>query len=170
MPALSQLKHFLILPLISALLLGGCGQNSEARRAAPNFSLEALSGDRVVLSHLKGKVVLVDFWATWCPPCRQSIPELVGLQKKYRDRGLVILGISMDDPQTTSLRSLQAFHDKFGINYQVLRGDYKVALDFLGGGEISIPTMFVVNREGQIVDKHVGFRPGVLEGSLKKYL
>ncbi|MBW1722017.1 MAG: TlpA family protein disulfide reductase [Deltaproteobacteria bacterium] len=155
---------------LGLLFTPACRSGSEGGRAAPDFSLEDLSGELVSLSDFRGKVVLVDFWATWCPPCRQSIPELVQLQKKYREKGLVVLGISLDDPQMISSKSLQAFGEAFGINYNILRGNQKVVLDFFGKAETAIPTMFVINREGFIVDKHVGFRPGSLEESLKRHL
>lgn len=163
-------KTFLMAVLSVFFMVSGCEKQGEAFRIAPNFSLKNLSGDRVSLDHLKGKIILVDFWATWCPPCRKSIPELVDLQKKYQERGLVVLGISMDHAEKTSDNSLIAFKKKYRINYSILRGDLRVALDFFGGEEMPIPTMFIINREGNIVAKHVGYRPGVLEESLKELM
>ncbi len=153
-----------------SFVVSGCEKEGEAFRVAPNFSLKNLSGEGVSLDHLKGKVVLVDFWATWCPPCRKSIPELVELQKKYRNKGLVVLGISMDHLEKTSNHALMAFKERYQINYRILRANSKVALAFFEGGDMPIPTMFVINREGNIVAKHVGYRPGVLEESLKEII
>lgn len=163
-------RVFFMAALSVFFVVSGCEKQGEAFRLAPDFSLKNLSGDPVSLSRLKGKIVLVDFWATWCPPCRKSIPELVDLQKKYRDKGLIILGISMDHPEKTSDNSLMAFKERYRINYNILRGDGRVAMDYFRGDEMPIPTMFVINREGNIVAKHVGYRPGALEKSLKELL
>ena len=163
-------KTFLMAVLSVVFMVSGCEKQGEAFRIAPNFSLKNLSGDKVSLARLKGKIVLVDFWATWCPPCRKSIPELIDLQKKYQDKGLVILGISMDRTEKISDNRLMAFKEKYRINYSILRGDGRVALDFFGGEKMPIPTLFVINREGNIVAKHVGYQPGVLEKALKELL
>ena len=162
------LRVFFIVAALSVFfLVSGCEKEREAFHVAPNFLLKNLSGESVSLDHLKGKIVLVDFWATWCPPCRKSIPELIELQKKYQEEGLVVLGISMDHPEKTSDHSLMAFKERYHINYRILRANSQVALDFFGSGDMPIPTMFVINREGNIVARHVGYRPGVLEESLK---
>ena len=151
-------------------LLCACGSEDDTSVKAPDFTLKDLSGRAVSLEDYRGKVVLVDFWATWCPPCRSSIPELVRLQESYAGQGLVILGISLDDPGRADNASLRAFKDKYRMNYPVLRGDLRVARDYFGDGEMGIPTMFVVNREGRIVDRHVGFNPGAVKKSLQKVL
>ncbi|UCF56343.1 MAG: TlpA family protein disulfide reductase, partial [Deltaproteobacteria bacterium] len=83
---------------------------------------------------------------------------------------VVILGISMDDPQTFSDKYLLEFKEKFKINYTILRADKKVAMDYFGTGNMAIPTLFVINKEGKIVDKHMGYLPGAVEESLKKLL
>jgi thiol-disulfide isomerase/thioredoxin len=146
----------------------GCGKKENSADMAPGFSLEDLSGNPVSLEASKGSVVLLDFWATWCPPCLMSIPELVGLQQKYGEKGLVILGISLDDPEQISNGDLLDFKQLLQINYTILRADWKVMEDYLGSENASIPTLFVIDRKGRIVDKHVGFRPGMVEESLKE--
>jgi len=151
-------------------LTGACSEADGTSVKAPDFTLEDLSGKSVSLEDYRGKVVLVDFWATWCPPCRLSIPELVRLQESYAGQGLVILGISLDDPGQADNAFLQAFKEKFRMNYPVLRGNQRVARDYFGEERMGIPTMFVVNREGRIVDRHVGFKPGVLEKAVQKIL
>ena len=156
--------------IIVIFLFYGCSKESDGGYTAPAFTLADLSDQRVSLKDYRGKIILLDFWATWCAPCRQSIPELVDLQKRYRNEGVVILGISMDDPQQFNNRYLMAFKEKFRINYTVLRANGQVAIDYFGGSNMAIPTMFVVNREGKIVDKFVGFMPGRVEKSLKKLL
>ena len=156
------------LALLLMLLLYGCGDGNGMK--APNFSLHDLQGRETSLEEHRGRVVLLDFWATWCPPCRGSIPELVSLQKKYNDKGLVVLGISLDDPRTTTDHYLRAFNQKFRINYAVLRFDRGIIKDYFKEETPSIPTMFIIDREGEIRDRIVGFRPGTIEASLTKIL
>ncbi|MFC1868435.1 TlpA family protein disulfide reductase [Thermodesulfobacteriota bacterium] len=162
------LKISLLTCLIMFLLFFGCNSNAGSRQAAPDFSLDDLSGKRVSLKQYEGYTVLLDFWATWCPPCRRSIPELVALQKKYRNKGLIVLGISLDNPRKVNNEHLTAFVKKFNINYPILRANQKIINDYFGNTNISIPTLFIVNQEGRIVDKQVGFSPGAVENSLKK--
>lgn len=161
------------LPVLLAILLLGvsaCNHTENSFRPAPHFTLKDLEGRRVSLNEFDGKIVLLDFWATWCPPCRQSIPELIKLQDRYGDEGLVIVGVSLDDPARASDRALQDFIEKNRMNYPVLRGEEAVVRDYFGNEKIGIPTMFVINREGEIVDRHVGFVPGAVEESLAKVL
>ena len=99
-----------------------------------------------------------------------SIPEMVKLQEKFGEKGLVILGISMDDPQMVTDEQLRVFKEKVGINYSVLRVNRQVLQDYFGNEQISIPTMFVIDRDGKIRDKLVGFRPGALEKSVSEIL
>jgi cytochrome c biogenesis protein CcmG/thiol:disulfide interchange protein DsbE len=158
--------------VVFALLLPfyGCAPKQSSGPQAPDFSLEDLSGKAVSLKQHRGQFVLIDFWATWCPPCRMSIPELVDLHKKYRERGLVVLGISLDDPRKMDNNALAAFTREYKMEYDILRGDEKVVRDYSGKEGMAIPTMVFVNREGQIVEKLVGFAPGRVETSIKKLL
>lgn len=162
------------LPLLLALMLGAaaCNHSTEANfpRVAPSFTLKDLGGRDVSLHEFGGKVVLLDFWATWCPPCRKSIPELVSLQDRYEDQGLVVIGVSLDDPAKTSDRQLQGFVEKNRMNYPILRGGERVVRDYFGDERLGIPTMFIINRDGEIVDRHVGFVPGALEEALRGIL
>ena len=144
----------------------GCGGQIEAGLTAPDFMLSDLSGQMISLRQHRGSVVLLDFWATWCRPCRMSIPELVKLQEKHKKRGLVILGVSLDDPGQATDKYLRAFKGKAGINYTILRYNKKLIQDYFGHETPAIPTMFVIDREGKIREKHVGFRPGAIEKSL----
>ncbi|GAB1443109.1 hypothetical protein MASR2M39_19480 [Ignavibacteriales bacterium] len=121
---------------------------------APDFSLKSTDGKIVKLSDFKGKIVIIDFWATWCPPCRKGIPDLVELQKTYKD-DLVIIGISLDDKRT--LKDVVPFVGKYEINYPVVFGDSEVVSAF--GGIESIPTSFIIDREGNITNKHIGLIP-----------
>ena len=152
------------------LLYFGCRSEVGAGPIAPDFTLSDLSGEMTTLSKHRGSVVLLDFWATWCPPCRMSIPELVKLKKKYEGKGVVILGISLDDPHQFSNEHLRAFKKKFRINYTILRYSKKVVRSYFPMKAYSIPTMFIIDKEGKIRDKLVGFKPGELEKSLKSVL
>jgi len=137
---------------------------------APDFMLEDISGKSLSLSDVRGKVVIVDFWATWCGPCVMSIPELVDLQEKYKDKGLVVVGISVDDDKV-SKGELLAFKEKMRIIYPILRANNKVFEDYFGRTKgFSIPTLFVIDREGKVRDRFVGYKPGAVEKSVQSLL
>jgi len=123
---------------------------------APEFKLAGLDGKPVTLAGSKGKVVLVNFWATWCGPCRAEIPDLVELQKKYKDR-LQILGLVVDDED---LDAIKKFAAKFGINYPVALATSEMRLQY--GGIPALPTSFVLDSEGRVLQKHEGLRDPVL--------
>ncbi len=156
--------------LIFLILSLGCQKESDGLQTAPDFALEDLSGNRVTLKQYQGHIVVLDFWATWCPPCRASIPELVRVQKKFRDKGVVLLGLSVDDPDMYKNKYLLAFKQKFKMNYPVLRADLKIMQDYFGTERVAVPTAFVINKDGKIVDRHVGYIPGAIEKSIKKLL
>jgi len=123
---------------------------------APDFKLTGLDGKPVTLSDSHGKVILLNFWATWCGPCRAEIPDLVELQNKYKDR-LQILGLVVDDDDADAIKD---FVEKFGINYPVaIASD---AIRFQYGGIAALPTSFVLDAEGRIVQKHEGLRDPLL--------
>ncbi|MBK5100870.1 MAG: TlpA family protein disulfide reductase [Desulfobacteraceae bacterium] len=168
----SKVKLTVLVVSVMAFFLSGIGCQEKASEGptAPDFSLPDLSGNMTSLAQYRGRVVVVDFWATWCPPCKMSIPELVKLQEKYRDKGLVVLGISLDDPGRASDKYLRAFKDDYNINYTVLRFNHQVLRDYFGFETPAIPTMFIIDREGKIRGKFVGFRPGALEKALKRVL
>jgi len=148
------------------LLATGCEKQIEAGPFAPDFTLSDLSGQTVSLEQHRGSVVLLDFWATWCGPCRMTIPLLAKLQKQYKDKGLVILGVSVDDPQLVNDSDLLYYKKMAQIDYQLLRYNQKVMQDYFSGQQVAIPTMFVIDRKGRIRDKIVGFQPETLERSL----
>ncbi len=124
------------------------GQRSAV--VAPDFSLTSLDGRQVRLSDYKGKVVLIDFWATWCSPCRTEIPRFVEWQQKYGAQGFQTIGISMDD----TVKPVRAFYQEFKLNYPVAMGDEKVAQAY--GGVLGLPVNVLVGRDGQIVARYVG--------------
>ncbi|MEW6327790.1 MAG: TlpA disulfide reductase family protein [Thermodesulfobacteriota bacterium] len=130
--------------------------DSEAKTVrAPDFSLEDLDGRMVSLSHFKGKVVLVNFWATGCPACRAEIPAFIAVHKKYKGRGLEIISISLDDAVTSAGRKVLAeFVKRAGITYPVLIGNNAVCKDY--GGIYFIPASFLVDSKGNIIKRYIG--------------
>jgi thiol-disulfide isomerase/thioredoxin len=121
---------------------------------APDFTLTSLAGDKISLSDFKGKIVIVDFWATWCPPCRRGIPDLISIQNKYKNK-VAVIGISLDRENTKA--GVPSFVKKMGINYPIVYFTDKVINDF--GGVNAIPTSFIIDQKGNIVSKMVGLYP-----------
>jgi thiol-disulfide isomerase/thioredoxin len=119
----------------------------------PAFTMADLTGQRIANDTGRGKVLLINFWATWCEPCREEIPALIALQKQYQGR-LLILGLSVDDPGPNTAAAVQAFATKFGINYVVGVAPEDVQVAF--GGISSVPTTFVVAPDGRIMQRHRG--------------
>lgn len=117
---------------------------------APDFVLPQLNGTPLRLSSYRGKVVLLDFWATWCVPCREETPHFVELQQHYADRGLQIIGVSMDDTSDP----VRDFYNQFHMNYPVVMGDAKTGEAY--GGVLGLPIAFLLDRDGRIVAKHMG--------------
>jgi peroxiredoxin len=117
---------------------------------APEFTVTDLDGRKLSLSDYKGKVVLLDFWATWCTPCREEIPHFVEMQNKYGPQGFQVIGVSMDD----DAKPVREYYEKYKLNYPVALGDDKLAERF--GGVLGLPVNFVIDREGRIQAKHLG--------------
>lgn len=135
---------------------------------APDFTIRDLYGRDVSLSDFEGRVVLVYFWASWCPPCRRSIPELVSLQERYGDDGFTIIGISVDKLEELDDATLKSFVEQNRISYPILRdeGVLRVVNEYFRGERLGIPAMFIVDRNGFIVERYIGFTAGALEVSL----
>jgi thiol-disulfide isomerase/thioredoxin len=123
---------------------------------APDFKLEDLDGKPLSLSAWRGKVILLNFWATWCGPCRAEIPDLIELQKKYGDR-LQIIGLDVDDDDAAEVKK---FVDKNGINYPVGMATNEIRIQY--GGVAALPTSFVLDDQGRVVQKHEGLRNPLL--------
>ncbi len=145
--------------LVFILLVSSLGYISSDAEAGPvkaaDFSLKDLDGLMVRLSHFKGKVVLVNFWATWCTACRAELPDFIAMHKKYKSKGFEIIGISLDDTTTSAGKKiLTAFVKKAGITYPVLIGNDAVCKDY--GGIYYIPASFLVDAKGNITKKYIG--------------
>ena len=162
--------HAVAIAIAMMFLLGGCQKNAAALKMAPDFQLKDLGDQKLSLAQFRGRIVVLDFWTTWCPPCRMSIPELVKLQKEFDDRGLVIIGISLDDPGEVTNASLKVFKKKYKMNYRVLRFNRQIVMDYFGNDSPAIPTMFVIDREGKIRDKLIGYRQDALRKSIKRLI
>lgn len=171
-------KYALVLFISLSLIISGCGdakannednnKNTEGKvglaksNIAPDFTLNDMEGNSHTLTKYRGQVVLIDFWATWCPPCVVEIPHFVKLYNEYNKKGFVILGASLD----TDMKKLQSFVSNQAIKYPIL----------VDAGEVSsvyavqaIPTAYILDKHGKIVKKFVGYRPGY-EKEIKKIL
>jgi peroxiredoxin len=135
-------------------------------QTAPDFTLESLDGKTVHLSDFRGKGVLLNFWATWCQPCKIEMPWFAELQKQYGPQGLQIVGIAMDD---ASPKEIGEFAHDLGVNYPILVG--KEAVGDAYGGVQFLPATFYIGRDGKVVDKVFGLKGrGEIEENIKKAL
>ena len=133
---------------------------------APDFSLESLDGKTTRLSDFRGKAVLLNFWATWCGPCKIEMPWFVDFQKQYGARGLQIVGVAMDD---ASKEDIGKFAKDMGVNYPILIGKESVGDQY--GGIPGLPESFLIARDGKIVDKIIGLRgKAEIEDAIKEAL
>jgi thiol-disulfide isomerase/thioredoxin len=136
--------------LKGAKVTGGSVKLLKERPLVPPFTATDLDGRPVSLAALRGKVVIVNFWATWCPPCREEIPDLIALQNKYKDR-LQIVGVSQDSGSPEGVRRFAAGH---GMNYPTVMSTPEI--EKLFPGVYALPTSFILDREGHLAQKHVG--------------
>jgi len=127
-----------------------CVAAFSAPNNAPAFSLKDASGKRVRLADFKGKVVVLDFWATWCHGCKEEIPWFVEFQEKYRRSGLAVIGVSMDED---GWKSVRPFLEKNKLNYSIVMGDDAIAKSY---GVESMPMTLLIDRQGRVAESHVG--------------
>jgi peroxiredoxin len=157
LPLPGALASFVVL----AALMVGCSSWStqvntaekavQDRKPAPDFILTDAKGASIKLSDYRGRVVLLNFWASWCGPCKIEIPWFVDFQNKYKDRGFAVLGVSMDEDGWQTVRPFMAAHN---MNYRVAIGTDQVARRY--GGIASFPTTFIIDQEGKIAAVHIG--------------
>jgi peroxiredoxin len=142
--------------LAGAVLATGCAKRAaKNRKAAPEFSLKDANGQNVHLSDYKGKVVLLDFWATWCGPCKVEIPWFIDFESQFKNQGFAVLGVSMDED---GWKVIKPYVQDRKMNYRVLLGDDKVSASY--GGLDALPTTLLIDREGNIASVHEGVSMG----------
>ena len=159
MPLSTSRRTFVVTALAGSLLTGcssslktsAATASASDRKAAPDFTLADANGVPVKLSDYKGKVVLLNFWATWCGPCKIEIPWFIEFEKTYKDRGFATLGVSMDED---GWKAVNPFVAQRAMNYPVMVGNDRVAQ--LYGGIDSLPSTFLIDREGRIASVHLG--------------
>ena len=126
-------------------------------KSISNTEIKGLDGKTFRLSDYAGKVIILDLWATWCPPCRDEIPELVGISKEYASKGLVVVGLDVDPRETA--QKVQDFADEFQINYKLGWADQDLAISLMLPDNGAIPQTLVIGRDGRILEHFVGFHP-----------
>lgn len=138
-----------------------------AGQPAPNFKVISTSGQTVTMDNYRGYVLVIDFFATWCPPCKESIPYLNEMNRKYGKQGLQVLGLSMDEDGE---RAVKSFIGEYRINYPVALPPEQVQIDY---GIISVPVIFVIDKKGKVVEIYRGFTDEIgrsMETLIKKLL
>jgi len=173
--------------LFPFLLLGGCSRapapaasvpgsdtpggppaasSTPTADAAPAWTLNDLDGKPVSLADFKGKVVVLDIWATWCPPCRAEIPHFIEIQNEYKDKGVTVVGMSVD---STGPADVAKFVKDNGMNYPIVMADEKTATAY--GADQGIPFTIVIDKNGNVVSRHLGLTDkSVFEDDIKKTL
>lgn len=160
--SIPRLSAAIATALLFGYMIAGCSSSPRAvnaasvkpdkeRKQAPDFTLKDADGKVVHLADYKGKVVLLDFWATWCSPCKVEIPWFMDLQRRNKDRGFEVLGVAMDDE---GWEVVKPFIAKMGVNYRILAGNDAAAQMY--GGVDALPTTFLIDRTGKIAAVHVG--------------
>jgi len=155
----SLFRWFIILSLSfgSALLLSYCAKKEKESVLAPDFTLKTLDGQEITLSKLRGKVVLLDFWATWCGPCKESIPHLVQIYKTYQQKELEIIGMNVDRGDVSGVHR---FVKSMDIPYPVIITPDEVGRSY---GVAGIPTTILIDKQGKIRDKTLGFNSKIAQ-------
>jgi len=160
--------------VVAALTLAACSReragssvkSAAERKPAPDFALKDADGRTVQLSDYRGKVVLLNFWATWCGPCKVEIPWFIEFEREHKDQGFAVIGVAMDDDGWDAVKP---FVQRLNVNYRVLLGADSVAQ--LYGGVDSLPTTFIIDRQGKIAATHIGLvSKGMYERDLSEVL
>jgi len=158
-------QRYLFLAMAAAILVPSTGclsnflqveaknelKDPNKRNVAPDFELKDVNGKPVRLSDFKGKVVLLNFWATWCGPCKIEIPWFIEFEKQFKDKGFAVIGVATDEE---GWEVVKPYIDRQQVNYRVVVGDEETSQRY--GGVESLPTTFLIDREGKIASVHVG--------------
>jgi len=152
------MKRFILVLLPLVIVLFVCADAEKASIFSDNspqasdFTVKDLKGRKIALSDYSGKVVFLNFWATWCGPCKAEIPDFIEAYKQYKDKGMQIIGISVD---RISPKSVLKFAEKYKINYPVIMGTAKIQKDYEPGPYV--PTTIIVDQKGKIRHRHIGY-------------
>ncbi len=161
MKKMKLIRYILILFVLFALF--SCSSRSDSLSpsvggTAPGFTLKDINGRTVSLNDLKGKVVLLEFWATWCPPCRKSIPEIEALNRKFFNKDVVLLGINVEGDE--ALDNVKNFVNQYNMSYTVLVDNGEASKKYQVS---SIPALYLIDKNQRIVKRYIGFSPGLGE-------
>jgi thiol-disulfide isomerase/thioredoxin len=142
----------------SKVVLPGTSVSSAAPKSMPpDFDVRTVDGRSIKLSDYRGKVLVMDFWATWCPPCRQETPQLARLARDNRDRGLEVIGMHIDDRGRSTPEAIRKFIDHYGINYTVGLATDDMFVSYLGTEDDTIPQTLIFGRDGKLIKHLVGY-------------
>ncbi len=157
-------KTLLVFVCVFCLVIASCSKNdgtpdtdsgspAQVGNLAPDFTLQDVSGAAASLSSYRGKVVLLEFWASWCPPCKAALPDLIALQEKYHARGFTVIGVSLDYGSDVAAK-VAKFSSENNINYPLLIADDSVSRMY---NVMSIPVSFLINKDGIIMEQYIGY-------------
>ena len=142
----------------SKLVLPGTSVSSQGAASIPaDFEIRTIDGRAIKLSDYRGKVLVMDFWATWCPPCRQETPQLARLAREKRDRGVEVIGLHIDDRGRSSPEDIRKFIDHYGIGYTVGMATDDMFVAYLGTEDDTIPQTLVFSRDGRLIKHLIGY-------------
>lgn len=142
---------------VSKLVLPGTPVPTAGVKVPADFEVPTLEGGTIKLSGYRGKVVVLDFWATWCPPCRQEVPQLVRIAREHNNRGVEVIGLHIDDRGRSTPEAIRRFIEGFGITYTVAMANDEMFVSYLGEQDDTIPQTLVFDRKGRLVKHLIGY-------------
>jgi len=142
---------------INVALPGAAVEAAKSDEMPPDFEIKTIDGRTIKLSDYRGKVVVLDFWATWCPPCREGTPQLVRIANEKKNRGVEVIGLHIDDRGRSSADAIRKFAQQFGVNYTIGLATDDMFTSYLGTVEDTIPQSLVFDRNGKAIAHFVGY-------------